>query len=179
VASIAVVELVAGLVAGAPSAVASVGDLVISFQLPGAKDLMVQLFGTNDKLVLGSAIVAGAMAMGAAVGHLARTRWALGVLGACLVGAVALGAALHQPLTPPLLAVHTIVVAVATGLAVLRLLLIATRPRRSRSGTPRTPGPTAAVTGGRPPAVPVSPPAIGLVADDSRRVNPRAPLGLP
>src|SRR5450759_3209183 len=50
--AIAASELVAGLVSGAPSLVAAIGSLVISLQPPGAKDVMVSLFGTNDKLAL-------------------------------------------------------------------------------------------------------------------------------
>ena len=50
--AIAASELVAGVVRGAPSLVVAIGSLVISLQPPGAKDVMVNLFGTNDKLVL-------------------------------------------------------------------------------------------------------------------------------
>src|SRR6187431_2310756 len=47
--SLGVAELIAGLVAGAPSPVLSIGALLISIQPPGAKDFVVNLFGTNDK----------------------------------------------------------------------------------------------------------------------------------
>ena len=49
--ALAASELVAGLV-GAPSLVVSVGALAIDFQPPGAKDIVVSLFGTNDKAAL-------------------------------------------------------------------------------------------------------------------------------
>jgi hypothetical protein len=66
--AIAVAELIAGIVAGAPSIVIAIGDLVISLQPPGAKDLMVSLFGTNDKLVLNLSIAIGALLIAAGSG---------------------------------------------------------------------------------------------------------------
>ena len=48
--SMAVGELIAGVVSGAPSLVLAIGSLIIDLQPPGAKDLVVSLFGTNDKL---------------------------------------------------------------------------------------------------------------------------------
>jgi len=50
--SMAVAELIAGIVSGAPSLVIAIGALVIDLQPPGAKDVVVSLFGTNDKLAL-------------------------------------------------------------------------------------------------------------------------------
>ncbi len=50
--AIAVAELFAGLVQGAPSLVIAIGSLVISLQPPGAKDVFVSLFGSNDKVAL-------------------------------------------------------------------------------------------------------------------------------
>ena len=45
-------ELLAGILPGATSLVAAVGQVVIDLQPAGAKDLVVALFGTNDKLAL-------------------------------------------------------------------------------------------------------------------------------
>src|ERR1022692_1150916 len=59
--AIAVGELVAGVVRGAPSLVTAVGSMVIALQPAGAKDLMVTWFGTNDKLVLNLAVLGGAL----------------------------------------------------------------------------------------------------------------------
>ena len=50
--ALGVSELLAGLLPGATSLVASVGQVVINLQPPGAKDVVVSLFGTNDKLAL-------------------------------------------------------------------------------------------------------------------------------
>ena len=126
--AIAVAELIAGLVAGAPSIVIAIGDLVIALQPPGAKDLMVSLFGENDKLVLNVSIAIGALLIAALLGVAARRRWPIGVIGFMVAGAIALVAALRQPLTSQVLAIITVVVAVGAGLAVLRALLATTGP---------------------------------------------------
>ena len=55
-------ELMAGLLPGATSLVAAVGQVVIDLQPPGAKDLVVALFGTNDKLALETVVVIVAIA---------------------------------------------------------------------------------------------------------------------
>ena len=132
--TIAIAELLAALIQGAPSLVIAIGDLVIDLQPPGAKDLMVSLFGDADKLVLNVAIVVAAVVIAALVGVAARRRWAWGVIGFLVAGGVGAFAALRQPLTDRLLAVVTVVVAVAAGLLVLRWLLTFTRPAWAPAG---------------------------------------------
>ena len=58
---IALAELVAGLVEGAPSLVIAIGDTVIENQPPGAKELIVDLFGSNNKLALNVGIIITAL----------------------------------------------------------------------------------------------------------------------
>ena len=129
---IAVSELAAGLLAGAPSLVVAIGTLVIDLQPPGAKDVAVSLFGTNDKLALNLAVLAGALAVAGALGLIARRRWRQGVAGFVAIGLVVLYAALREPLIEPILAMATIGVALAASLLALRLLLLPTRPAWSR-----------------------------------------------
>ncbi|HXR27588.1 MAG TPA: molybdopterin-dependent oxidoreductase, partial [Candidatus Baltobacteraceae bacterium] len=71
-AGLAASELAAGLLPGFPSLIIAVGTQVIALQPPGAKDFMVSLFGTNDKLALNLSIVAVALVAAAGVGLLAR-----------------------------------------------------------------------------------------------------------
>ena len=77
--AIAVGEILAGLVAGAPSLVVAVGSLVVDLQPPGAKDFVVSLFGTNDKLALNIVILVVALAVGgdsgSSPGRIRRPRW--------------------------------------------------------------------------------------------------------
>ena len=63
--AIAASELVAGLAPGAPSLVTAMGSLVISLQPPGAKDLVANLFGTNDKVALSIAVLVVALSASA------------------------------------------------------------------------------------------------------------------
>ena len=111
--ALAVTELLAALVEGAPSLVVSVGSAVIALQPAGAKDVVVAWFGTNDKLALSVAVLIVALALGAAVGVLARTRRDLAnaaIGGMALLGFVA---SLSDPQTSMVLA------AVSAGLAAL------------------------------------------------------------
>src|SRR4051812_46790418 len=71
-AGIGIAELMAGLLPGAPSLVVSIGNLLIDLQPPGAKDVVVDLFGTNDKLALTIAVVVGALLVAAWAGIVAR-----------------------------------------------------------------------------------------------------------
>ena len=60
---IALSELIAGLVVGAPSLVIAIGDTVIENQPPGAKELIVDLFGSNNKLALNVGIIIAAIGL--------------------------------------------------------------------------------------------------------------------
>jgi DMSO/TMAO reductase YedYZ molybdopterin-dependent catalytic subunit len=82
-------ELLAGLLGDAPSPVLAVSRLVTDLQPPGAKDLVVSLFGTNDKLALQVLIVAVVLAAGAALGVLGARRF--GVAQAGVIGLAAVG----------------------------------------------------------------------------------------
>jgi len=140
-AAIAVGELVAGMVRDAPSLVTVVGSLVIALQPAGAKELMVTLFGTNDKLVLNLAVLAGALLIALITGVVAARRFQTGAWIFTAFGIVAAFAALQAPLITRAFAIIVPAVAVAVGLAVLWGLLglvpgssVATGRRAGRSG---------------------------------------------
>jgi len=122
-------ELLAGVVAGAPSLVLSIGSLVIALQPPGAKQLMVDLFGEADKLLLNVAVLVVALAGGAGLGVVGR-RWPrLALAGFAAVGLLGLIAAVRDPLVDPILA--TMTAGLASGVAMLTL------PRLLRLAAPR------------------------------------------
>ncbi|HEY4189255.1 MAG TPA: molybdopterin-dependent oxidoreductase [Candidatus Limnocylindrales bacterium] len=143
--AIAVTELVAGLLRGAPSLVTAIGTLVISLQPPGAKDVIVELFGTNDKLALNLGIVVVALAVAAIAGVLAARRFWLGAGVFIAFGVIALVAGLRQPLVDPVLAVANAVLAVAAGLVALRYLLRLGPPAPATDPKPARPGAVAAM----------------------------------
>jgi DMSO/TMAO reductase YedYZ molybdopterin-dependent catalytic subunit len=136
--AIAVGEILAGLVAGAPSLVVAVGSLVVDLQPPGAKDIVVSLFGTNDKLALNILILVVALAVGGGLGLVARTRPTAAMAGFGVFGAIALFASLRLALNSPVLSVIT--VALSLGAALLTLQFLTDAAHGSQvSGTLRTP----------------------------------------
>jgi DMSO/TMAO reductase YedYZ molybdopterin-dependent catalytic subunit len=123
-AAIGVNELLAGLIPGAPSFVVEVGAAVIALQPPGAKQFVVDLFGTNDKLVFNLLIVAVAIGGSAVLGIVARHRFGLAALGFAGAGIAAMAVSvLLDPLVAPIIALLSTAVSVGLGLVVLRLLL--------------------------------------------------------
>lgn len=122
-------ELGAGILVGAPSPLAAVGSMVIDFAPPGSKDLVVSLFGTNDKLALVILIGAVVLAVGAAVGLLAvRFAAAAYAIILAIVG-VGLVAALRDPTATSTLVVLLAAVEAFAAIQALTILLAAARTR--------------------------------------------------
>jgi DMSO/TMAO reductase YedYZ molybdopterin-dependent catalytic subunit len=96
-AAIAIGELAAGLIAGIPSPVISIGRGVIALQPPGAKDFVTSIFGTNDKLALEILIVLVALVIGAGVGILAATRRGLAAAVIAAFAAIGFVASIGDP----------------------------------------------------------------------------------
>ena len=145
--AIGVSELVAGLVPGMPSLVTSMGDLVIALQPPGAKDVVVSLFGSNDKLALNVAVVVVALVVAALAGILAQRRFDLGAAVFVGFGVVAGIAGAREPLASPAAGALAAVIAVAAGLLALRALI--DRVPGGRRSSPTRPA-TAATSGTMP-----------------------------
>ena len=123
VTALGVSELLAGLLPGATSLIAAVGQVVIDLQPPGAKDIVVGLFGTNDKLALELLIVAVAMLIGAALGLVARRRYAIATGAFIAFGIVGFAASLGDPLADPGMVAVASAISVGFGLWVLGSLL--------------------------------------------------------
>jgi len=163
-AAIAVSELIAGLT-GAPSLVAAIGGLVIDLQPPGAKELMVSLFDTSDKLALNVMIVLTTVAIAAIAGVIA-SRWFMVGAGIFVAfGVVAAFAAARSPLVSTTFAVLNAFVAVAVALGVLGGLFSAMWPSRSHAGGRRAPT-------GDAPAAGIAPVAPGPAAVPDPAVPP-------
>jgi DMSO/TMAO reductase YedYZ molybdopterin-dependent catalytic subunit len=135
---IGVSELIGGLLAGATSLVDAIGQVVIDLQPPGAKDFVVELFGTNDKLALEIVVTAAALALGAAFGVLAVRRFMLAAAGFAAFGILGFVAGLGEPLANP--AIVAIQAAAATGIAIQALSWLLGRLAR-RSADPAVPDP--------------------------------------
>jgi len=114
-------EIVAGLL-GATSAIAAVGAFVIAHQPSWGKDLMVSLFGTNDKLALEIAVFIGGLLVGAIIGLIGRVDRRIAILGFVVLGALGFGLMLQDPLEDLTSAAVTAASAVGAGVAMFQWL---------------------------------------------------------
>jgi DMSO/TMAO reductase YedYZ molybdopterin-dependent catalytic subunit len=135
--AIGVSELIAGLIVGAPSLVASIGQAVINLQPAGAKDVVVALFGTNDKLALEVFIAIVALAIAAGLGVAARRAPLVLPIGFGLAAIVAAAAALADPQAAPTLAILSPAVAAMAGIQT-HVWLIARATRAPTEGPAET-----------------------------------------
>jgi DMSO/TMAO reductase YedYZ molybdopterin-dependent catalytic subunit len=148
-AALAAGELVAGLVRGIPSPLAAVGTAAIDFAPPGSKDVVVGLFGTNDKAALMILVTLVVLAAGAGIGLLARRSVMLA--GWLVVGVVAVGglASLRDPTAVGPLVVVTAALQAGVGLQALMMLIAAARPPVPATGAAGAETPGAAAAAGR------------------------------
>ncbi len=123
-------ELIAGLTVGAPSPLIAVGTALIDFAPPGSKEIVVSLFGTNDKPALEILVGLVVLLIGAGVGVLARTRFTAAASVIVAIVAVGLLASLRLPLTSATLALVSAALQAGLALLVLSVLLDAARPAR-------------------------------------------------
>ena len=130
-----VAEAIAGILPGATSLIDAVGQVVIDLQPPGAKDVVVGLFGTNDKLALEIVVTLAALGLGALFGVLGLRRSSLGAIGFAAFGVVGFVAGIGQVLAMP--AMVAVEAAVSTGIAIQTLSWLL--GRLGRMATPRDP----------------------------------------
>jgi len=135
-AGIGLSELVAGFL-GAPSLVAAIGGFVIDNQPPGAKDFVVGLFGTNDKLALESLIVLVGASVGALLGIAAvRRSYAVAAAGFAVFALAGFLATLRMPTATPTTSMIVAFVAGIGGVQVMSFLLGTAGAGRSATGGP-------------------------------------------
>jgi DMSO/TMAO reductase YedYZ molybdopterin-dependent catalytic subunit len=135
---VGVSEAIAGLFAGATSLVDAVGQVVVDLQPAGAKDFVVVLFGTNDKLALEIVVTFVAIALGAIFGVIALRWFGFGALGFAAFGVVGFLAGLGEPTASP--AVVAIGAALGTGAAIQSLSWLIGWLERSGTSSPPDPG---------------------------------------
>jgi DMSO/TMAO reductase YedYZ molybdopterin-dependent catalytic subunit len=135
-AGIGLSELVAGFL-GAPSLLAAIGEFVIDHQPPGAKDFVVGLFGTNDKLALETLIVILAALVGALLGVVAvRRSYAVAAAGFAVFALAGFLATLGMPSATPTTSMIVALVAGIGGVQVMSFLLRTAGAGRSDTGAP-------------------------------------------
>ena len=126
-------EAIAGVLAGATSLIDAVGQVVVDLQPAGAKDVVVGLFGTNDKLALEIVVTVVALALGALFGVLAMRRFMFGAAGFAIFGVIGFIAALGQPLASPAIVAVQAAASVGVAIQTLSWLLGRLGPAEGRS----------------------------------------------
>lgn len=126
-AGLGLAELAAGVLPGAPSPISEIGTFLIAHQPPGAEQVVVSVLGKNDKLALNLVVGLAALLLSAGLGLLARPgtqpRFGLALGGFGVLGLLALGASLGDPLADGTLAVLAACVSMLVTWWVLSTLL--------------------------------------------------------
>jgi DMSO/TMAO reductase YedYZ molybdopterin-dependent catalytic subunit len=122
-AALATGELLAGLLPDLPSPLIAVAQFIVDIQPAGAKEIVVGLFGTADKLAFQVFIVLVALAVGAILGRVAAKR--PDVAAAIVVAFTAAGfaASLREPAASAVVAVFAAGAEALVGILVLRRLV--------------------------------------------------------
>ena len=131
-AALAIGELIAGLVPGVPSPLLAVARFIVDIQPPGAKEIVVALFGTADKIAFQVFIVLVAALVGAVLGRLSPNR--PDAAAAVLVVFTFAGflASLREPGVVATLSVAAAGVEALAGIFLLRRLVALARPPNAR-----------------------------------------------
>ena len=120
--TLAVAEVLALLFGGSGEPVLAVGSLIIDLVPAGFKTLVIDLFGTGDKLVLGLALGLLILLLAAAVGLLEARRRPLGMVLLGLVAAIAIFAVVTRAEGGPVDGIPTAAGAIG-GMLLLRSLV--------------------------------------------------------
>jgi DMSO/TMAO reductase YedYZ molybdopterin-dependent catalytic subunit len=130
-AALATGELLAGLLLGVPSPLLAVARFLVDIQPPGAKDLVVGLFGTADKLAFQVFILLVALVVGAVLGRLAPQRPAAAATVIALFAGAGFAASLRDPGASVALSAAAAGIEAGVGIWVLRrLVAVAVTPAR-------------------------------------------------
>jgi DMSO/TMAO reductase YedYZ molybdopterin-dependent catalytic subunit len=123
-AALAAAEVVAALLDGAGSPVASIGTVVINLAPPPLKDAAIDLLGTADKPALIGGVLVVLAIVAAVTGVLAVRRFWVGVAGVVGLGLVGLAAVLADPSAGTASLLPSLA-AMLAGVAALRVLISA------------------------------------------------------
>ena len=127
-AALAVGELLAGVLPGVPSPLLAIARFLVDVQPPGAKDFIVGIFGTADKLAFQVVIVLIALAIGAWLGRLSPTRPAAATAILAVFAALGFAASLRDPAVSPALSAGVAGIETLAGIWFLRRLVAIAAP---------------------------------------------------
>jgi DMSO/TMAO reductase YedYZ molybdopterin-dependent catalytic subunit len=119
---LSVAELFGAFFTARATPVIALGSTFIDFTPPWMKDFAIATFGTNDKAALFVGMGLTIFLLACVLGVVAYRKWALGVAGVLLMGAVIVASVVTRASVKPVDAIPTLLGTVA-GLIVLRLLI--------------------------------------------------------
>ncbi|MGP4031919.1 molybdopterin-dependent oxidoreductase [Pseudarthrobacter sp. 1C304] len=119
---LAVAELLGAFFTARATPVIALGSTFIDFTPSWLKDFAIATFGTNDKVALFVGMAVTILLLACVLGIVAYRRWALGVAGVLLMGAVIVASVVTRAGVKPLDALPTLV-GTAAGLIALRFLI--------------------------------------------------------
>jgi DMSO/TMAO reductase YedYZ molybdopterin-dependent catalytic subunit len=174
--AIGVGQLIAGIVAPDGSPVVAVGEASIDLTPPPVKNFAISAFGSNDKLVLVTGILAVLAVFAAIVGLLAMRKLWYGMVGLAAFTAVGVTAALSRPTASASFVLPSLVGGAAAAVALV--LLVRAAPPAVEPATAR---PGAALPSARPGAAPpaTQPGAESPAAEDLTTEGTVAPSAGP
>lgn len=109
-------EVFAGLFTSVPSAMASIGAIVVEWSPSWLESFAISVFGTADKLVLGLGIFVVALLIGMGLGRRSTTTPVPIAAGFVAFGLVGVAAQLHENSAAPLAVFGSMLVAVGIGI---------------------------------------------------------------
>lgn len=119
---LSVAELIGAFFTARATPLIALGSTFIDFTPPWMKDFAIATFGTNDKAALFVGMGLTIFLLACVLGVVAYRKWALGVAGVLLMGAVIVASVVTRASVKPVDAVPSLIGTVA-GLVVLRLLV--------------------------------------------------------
>ncbi len=154
--AIGVGQLVAGIVAPDGSPVVAVGEASIDITPPPVKNFAISAFGSNDKLVLVTGILAVLAVFAAIVGVLAMRKLWYGMVGLAVFTAIGAAAALSRPNASASFVLPSLVGGAAAAAALV--LLVRAAPPAAAPVTPRSGTAPSGLDGPSPESLPASSP---------------------
>jgi len=134
--AVGLTELFAGLVDGVPSAIASIGAVIVDRSPAPLVEVAISLFGTADKGALAIGTVLVVIVIGAVVGRLAAHRAWVGPAAFGAVATAGIAAGLDQPDVEPAATIFFVALSAFAGVAVLRRLTSAVVPELPTDALP-------------------------------------------
>ncbi|MEV7133816.1 molybdopterin-dependent oxidoreductase [Arthrobacter sp. NPDC093128] len=119
---LSVAEMIGAFFTARATPLIALGSTFIDFTPPWLKDFAIATFGTNDKAALFAGMGLTILLLACVLGVVAYRKWALGVAGVLLMGAVIVASVVTRASVKPLDAIPSLIGTVA-GLVVLRLLM--------------------------------------------------------